>query len=126
MSAPRLLMVEDNPQNMRLATAMLEDAGYVVIPAPDAEEALAALALETPAVVLLDIGLPGMDGFTLARILRNDERTSRLPIIAVTALAMKGDRERALEAGFDEYVTKPIDREFLLRVIQKALARRTA
>lgn len=123
MSA-RLLVVEDNPQNMKLTTAILEGEGYTVIPAPDAEEALAALALESPDAILLDIGLPGMDGLTLARILKNDRKTAHLPLVAVTALAMKGDRERALAAGFDEYVTKPIDRPLLIETVARMLAAR--
>lgn len=122
----RLLVVEDNAQNMKLIRLILEDADYEVIPAADAEEALAALALEDPDAVLLDIGLPAMDGLTLARILRGDPRTRALPLIAVTALAMKGDRERALASGFDEYVTKPIDRALLLSLLDRILAARRA
>lgn len=122
----RLLVVEDNPHNMKLMRLILEDAGYEVIPASDAEEALAALALEDPDVVLLDIGLPAMDGITFARVLRRDPRTRGLPLIAVTALAMKGDRETALAAGFDEYLTKPIDRTLLLKAIERRLPPREA
>lgn len=120
MSA-RLLVVEDNPQNMKLAVAILEGEGYTVIPAPDAEEALAAIALESPDAILLDIALPGMDGLTLAKILKNDAKTAHVPLVALTALAMKGDRERALAAGFDEYLTKPIDRPLLLHTIERML-----
>lgn len=121
MRTRRLLLVEDNPQSMLLETTILEDAGYVVIPAPDAEQALAAVALGDPDAIVLDIGLPGMDGLALARILKNDRRTERIPIIAVTAFAMRGDRERAFAAGVDAYVSKPIDRPLLLRAIEDAL-----
>lgn len=118
---PKILVVEDNPQNMKLARFLLEDSGHTVIEARDAEEALSALALEEPDVVLLDIGLPAMDGLRLARLLRSDPRTSALPLIAVTALAMKGDRERAMAAGFDEYLTKPIDIASLREAVDRAL-----
>lgn len=120
----RLLVVEDDPQNMKLARLILEDAGYEVLPASDAEEALATLALEDPDAMLLDIGLPTMDGIALARLLNKDARTANIPLIAVTAFAMRGDRERALAAGFVDHITKPIDRTALLIAIERALRAR--
>lgn len=117
----RVLVVEDNPQNLKLARIILEDEGYSVIAAADAEEAFAALALESPDILVLDVGLPAMDGLTLARLLRADSRTARLPLVAVSAFAMKGDRERALGAGFDAYVTKPLERRLLLSAIETLL-----
>jgi two-component system cell cycle response regulator DivK len=102
-----VLIVEDNPLNMKLARAILEGNGYQVLEATDAEQGLALARAHRPALVLMDIHLPGIDGITAAQRLRADPATQHAKLLAVTALAMKGDRERILAAGFDGYVSKP-------------------
>jgi CheY-like chemotaxis protein len=109
MKANLILIVDDNPTNLKLASDLLEWSGYEVIQAGDAEGALEVLRETLPAVILLDIGLPGMDGLTLTRMLKADPRTRDIRIVALTAFAMKGDEEKALDAGCDGYITKPID-----------------
>jgi CheY-like chemotaxis protein len=108
MSA-RILVVDDNPTNLKLVSDVLEFEGYDILKAVDAEEAQIVIAGSPPDLVLMDIALPGMDGLTLTRILKADERTRHIRIVALTAFAMKGDDHKALEAGCDGYVTKPID-----------------
>jgi CheY-like chemotaxis protein len=111
MSAPnkRILVVDDNPRNLKLAFDVLEDAGYEVVEAMDAEEAQIMINRNLPDLILMDIALPGMDGLTLTRKIRANERTKHIRIIALTAFAMKGDDQKALAAGCDGYITKPID-----------------
>ena len=111
MSAPnkRILVVDDNPRNLKLAFDVLEDAGYEVVEAVDAEEAQIMIDRNLPDLILMDIALPGMDGLTLTRKIRANERTKHIRIIALTAFAMKGDDQKALTAGCDGYITKPID-----------------
>jgi CheY-like chemotaxis protein len=118
----RILIVEDNPQNLRLATVLLRSDGHEIVPAADAKEAEDALGLSTPDLILMDLGLPGKDGYSLTRELRQRSDTAATPILAVTSFAMKGDRERALEAGCSDYVTKPIDRLDLLRRVRRLLS----
>ncbi|HVA88683.1 MAG TPA: response regulator, partial [Chloroflexota bacterium] len=98
-----ILVVEDNPVNMRLVRLILRTHGYTVCEATTGHEALHLLHHERPHLILLDMQLPGMDGFTLAAKLKADPRTSAIPLVAVTALAMKGDGERVLAAGCDAY-----------------------
>ena len=111
MSAPnkRILVVDDNPRNLKLAFDVLEDAGYEVVEAADAEEAQIMIDRNLPDLILMDIALPGMDGLTLTRKIKANERTKHIRIIALTAFAMKGDDRKALAAGCDGYITKPID-----------------
>ena len=104
-----ILLVDDNQANRVLASKLLRARGHEVVEA-DAGEAAIALARERkPALVLLDLGLPGMDGWEALRRIRADEASRAVPVVAVTAHAMVGDRERALAAGFDGYMSKPID-----------------
>lgn len=105
----RILVVDDNPTNLKLACEVLECEGYEVWQAADAERAQVIIAADAPDLILMDIGLPGMDGLTLTRLLKADERTKGIPIVALTAFAMKGDSEKAFEAGCDGYISKPID-----------------
>jgi CheY-like chemotaxis protein len=105
----RILVVDDNPVNLRLATLLLEKEGYTVDNAVDAECALKMLEHTLPDLILMDISLPGMDGLTLTRILKADPRLKHIPIVALTAFAMKGDDQKAYAAGCEGYVTKPID-----------------
>jgi two-component system cell cycle response regulator DivK len=113
----RILVAEDDAANMKLAVTVLEGAGHEVLQAQDGAAAVALASAHLPDLVLLDIQMPGMDGFTVLRRLREDARTTRLKIAAFTALAMKGDAERLLGAGFDGYLAKPIRyKEFLASV----------
>jgi len=116
MSAPRkrILVVDDNSRNLKLAFDVLEDAGYGVLEAVDAEEAQIMIDRNLPDLILMDIALPGMDGLTLTRKIKENERTKHIRIIALTAFAMKGDDRKALAAGCDGYITKPIDIHQLL------------
>jgi CheY-like chemotaxis protein len=121
MSAPCILVVDDNPTNLKLACDLLACEGYEILRAVDAEEALRVLALRVPDLLLLDVALPGMDGLTLTRTLRADERTRNLGIVALTAFAMNGDEEKARAAGFDAYLTKPFDTSGLSRQLERVL-----
>jgi CheY-like chemotaxis protein len=109
----RILTVDDNPTNLKLITDLLGFEGYETLQANDAEQALLIITATPPDLILMDIALPGMDGLTLARKLKDDPHTRQIPIIALTAFAMKGDEQKARAMGCDAYVTKPIDtREF--------------
>jgi CheY-like chemotaxis protein len=108
MKGQRILVVDDNPTNLKLACNVLELSGYTVAGAYDADEALRMIDLAPPALILMDIGLPGMDGLTLTRKLKAQEQTSAILIVALTAFAMKGDEQRMLDAGCDGYIAKPI------------------
>lgn len=109
MKHASILLVEDNASNSKLARILLEREGHEVRTAADADEALAVLQRFAPQLILMDIQLPGMDGLTLTRKLKADARTRDIPVVAMTAYAMKGDESRALEAGCQGYITKPID-----------------
>lgn len=104
-----IFIVDDNPINLKLACDVLEFEGYTIGRAADAEEAQEILQGTTPDLILMDIALPGMDGLTLTRKLKADDRWKHVPIVALTAFAMKGDEQKALDAGCDGYITKPID-----------------
>ena len=107
---PTVLVVEDNEMNMQLVEYLLEESGFQILKASSGEEALAlAAAGEVPDLVLMDIHLPGMDGVAVVEQLKENPRTTRVPVIALTAHAMRGDRDRFLEAGCDGYISKPID-----------------
>ena len=103
-----ILVVEDNERNLKLLRDVLEYAGYDVRVARTAEDGITLAVKEPPDLVLMDLQLPGIDGMEALRRLRENPRTADIPVVAVTAQAMKQDRERALEAGFNGYVTKPI------------------
>lgn len=117
-----VLVVEDNLQNLELVEFLLEEAGIAVASATDAAAALEALATTVPDVVLMDMQLPGTDGLTLVGQLRTSPRTATVPIIALTAHAMRGDRERFLAGGCDAYIAKPIDTNTFLDEVQRVLA----
>lgn len=117
--AAAILVVDDNPANLKLMKFLLTSRGYDVRTAEDAEQARAELNRSLPELVLMDVQLPGTDGLTLTRELRQNPRTQHLVILAVTAYAMKGDEDRALQAGVDGYLTKPIRKDpFLVSVSQ--------
>ena len=122
MSGEPILVVDDNPQNLKLARVLLRGDGYDVRTAVDAENALEVLESFAPRLILMDLQLPGMDGLTLTRRLKSDPNREKIIIVALTAYAMKGDAEKALAAGCDAYVSKPIDTEALPRLVAKLLA----
>jgi len=113
----KILIIEDNPANMKLAANVLAKAGYETLEATDAETGIQLAKDETPGLILMDIQLPGMDGLTAMHLLKGDQNTRDIPIIALTAFAMKGDEQKMLEAGCDGYIAKPIRyKEFLATV----------
>jgi CheY-like chemotaxis protein len=117
----RVLVVEDNDMNMQLVEYLLEEGGYSIVKATSGEEALAITrdaAAPPPDIILMDIHLPGMDGLSVVRQMKTDERTQRVPILALTAHAMRGDRDRFLDAGCDGYISKPIDVKTFLSAIE--------
>ena len=118
---PSILVVEDTLANMRLAVFLLEQAGHTVLQAIDAETGLALARKNNPALILMDIQLPGMDGLQAAAILKADPLTAAIPIIALTALAMKGDEERIRAAGCDGYIAKPMRYYELIAAVDAAL-----
>jgi CheY-like chemotaxis protein len=117
-----VLVVEDNEQNMELASYLLEEAGFDVRRAVDAEEARRELARDVPHILLMDMNLGGVDGLTLVAEVRRNPVHGALPILALTAHAMRGDRERFLEGGCDGYLAKPIDVKTFVRDVEAALA----
>ncbi len=118
-----IAVVEDNADNRLLLRAFLGDA-YDIVEYETGMAALEAFASTRPDLILLDVSLPGMDGLAVLSRLRGDERLKKLPVIALTAHAMHGDRERFLKAGFDDYVSKPIvDEQVLLNAIRRLLER---
>jgi two-component system cell cycle response regulator DivK len=120
----RILVVDDQPANAILLAFVLSSAGHEVRTADRAAAALACIAEWSPDLVLMDLQLPGIDGFELTARLRRDPTTRDLPIIAVTAYAMKGDEARALDAGCDGYLSKPIDTRTLAKTVAEHLERR--
>ena len=120
----KILIVEDNPPNMRLAIFLLESAGHSVLSATDAEAGLALARDEQPNLILMDIQLAGMDGLEATVLLKRGEATRAIPVIALTALAMKGDEERIRAAGCDGYIAKPLQYRELLTTIATQLAPR--
>jgi CheY-like chemotaxis protein len=122
MSARTILVVEDNDMNMQLVEFLLEEGGYSIVKATSGEEALSLTRDGTaPDLILMDIHLPGMDGLSVVRAMKEDTRTARIPILALTAHAMRGDRDRFLDAGCDGYISKPIDVKTFISSIQQYL-----
>lgn len=116
-----LLVVEDNPQNLKLAQLLLQRAGHQVLTAADGEEGLRVARASRPQLVLMDVQMPGVDGLTVTRQLKADPETARIRIVALTALAMKGDAERILAAGCDAYLAKPFQYTELIGVVDRVL-----
>ena len=123
MSARKILVVEDNDMNMQLVEYLLEEGGYEIVKAASGEEALAITrdAGTAPDLILMDIHLPGMDGLSVVRAMKTDDRTRHIPILALTAHAMRGDKDRFLEAGCDGYISKPIDVKTFISAIEPYL-----
>jgi two-component system cell cycle response regulator DivK len=122
----RVLLVEDHPLNRELAEAILTRAGYEVLVAQDGESGLAAARSEQPDLILMDIELPGLDGLEATRRLKADPTLRLIPVLALTAYAMRGDEQRAQAAGCDGYLTKPIDRVTLLEAVERCIPRPAA
>ena len=119
----KVLIVEDNVANMTLAVFLLQSAGHTVLSATNAEAGLTLARDEQPNLILMDIQLPGMDGLEATQLLKGDEATRAIPVIALTALAMKGDEERIRAAGCDGYIAKPLAYKDFLAVIAAQLSR---
>lgn len=117
----RILVVEDNPANMKLASLLLHNAGHSVLAAIDAEAGLALARSERPDLILMDIQLPGMDGLAATALLKRDTATAGIPVVALTAMAMKSDREKTRIAGCDGYISKPLRYRELYAVIDALL-----
>ncbi len=118
-----ILIIEDNDSNLRLARLLLESASHEVLAATDAEAGLTVARTKHPDLILMDIQLPGMDGLEATRLLKLDEATRSIPVIAVTALAMKGDEERIRAVGCDGYIAKPLRYKELLAMVASHLVR---
>jgi two-component system cell cycle response regulator DivK len=119
MLGKRVLIVEDNEKNMKLFRDVLQATGYSTLEATTGEEAVELSLSQAPALVLMDVQLPGIDGVEALERLRQNERTASIPVLALTAQAMSGDRERFLEAGFDGYLAKPVDVGELIEAVRE-------
>ena len=118
----KILYVEDNPQNMRLVRKILKHAGYTVLEAEDGLTGISVAESEKPDLILMDVNLPDIDGLEATQRIRKLPDIARIPIIALTANAMVGDREKALEAGCDGYLPKPISKSELIKTVEEYLA----
>jgi two-component system cell cycle response regulator DivK len=119
MLGERILIVEDNEKNMKLVRDVLQATGYRTLEATTGEEGVELALSQVPALVLMDVQLPGIDGVEALGRLRQNERTASIPVLALTAQAMSGDRERFLEAGFDGYLAKPVDVGALIEAVRE-------
>jgi two-component system cell cycle response regulator DivK len=116
-----ILIVEDEPRNLKLLHDLLQRFGYEILEAPDGEQGVKLAGEKIPDMILMDIMMPKMDGLEATRIIKADEKTKYIPIIALTSYAMKGDREKTIEAGCDGYIAKPIDIKEVLKAIEHYL-----
>ncbi|MBI3457065.1 MAG: response regulator [Candidatus Rokubacteria bacterium] len=121
---PKILLVEDNEMNRDMLSRRLEKRGYEVVIAVDGQQGVTLARSEAPALILMDMSLPVLDGWEATRQLKSAAGTRAIPIIALTAHAMSGDREKAMEAGADDFDTKPVDLARLLEKIEALLARK--
>ncbi len=120
----RILIVEDNQANMKLVSLLLQNVGHTVLCAVDAETGLTLARADQPDLILMDIQLPGMDGLAATALLKQDAATAAIPVIALTAMAMKDDREKTKAAGCDAYIAKPLRYQELYAAIDTLLAKR--
>lgn len=120
-----ILYIEDNPDNRNLIRRVLMSEGYTMIEAVRAEQAFEKLEAEPIDLILMDINMPDMDGYTLTAKIKEVEKYSKIPIVAVTANVMRGDREKSLQAGCDGYIQKPIDIDTLAQQVERFIIRRT-
>jgi two-component system cell cycle response regulator DivK len=116
-----VLLVEDNPHNRKIFSGMLAHAGFRVVEAIDGNEALARVAAEVPDLILMDLSIPGVDGWECTRRIKADPKSAQVPIVALTAHAMRGDEERARQAGCDGYLSKPISPKRVVEEVKKML-----
>ena len=116
-----ILVVEDNPQNLKLAELVLQIAGHHVLSADSGEAGLQMASAQQPDLILMDVQMPGMDGLSATRLLKQNPATAHIKVVALTALAMKGDAERILAAGCDAYLAKPYHYNDLMAAVQRAL-----
>ena len=123
VAAERILVVEDNEKNMKLFRDVLQASGYETLEATTGEEAVELARAEQPSLVLMDVQLPGIDGLEALAQLRSDPRTASIPVLALTAQAMQGDRERFLDAGFDGYLSKPVNVVELVNAVREGCER---
>ena len=119
----RILIIEDNPANMKLACLLMDKGGHSALCAVDAEIGLALARTGQPDLILMDVQLPGMDGFTATALLKGDPATAAIPVIALTSMAMKEDKEKSEAAGCDAYIAKPLRYQELYAAIDALLAR---
>ncbi|MEO8599447.1 MAG: response regulator [bacterium] len=119
----KILIIEDNPANMKLASLLLRNAGHTLLCAVDAETGLTLAHADQPDLILMDIQLPGMDGLAATALLKQDPATAAIPVIALTAMAMKEDQEKCKAAGCDAYIAKPLRYQELLAAIDILLAK---
>lgn len=122
----KILIAEDNAINRELLRELLEMRGYSVVDACDGQEALRMIEQTDPDILLLDIGMPVLDGFAVVRRIRETPELAALPVVAVTAYAMRGDRDKILESGFDGYLSKPIDAHALAEELDRLLNKRAS
>ena len=120
--AKLILIVEDEPKNLTLLRDLLQVSGYKTIEATDGEQGIELAKSKKPDLILMDVQMPKMDGLEATRILKADTTTSNIPVLALTSYAMKGDKERILEAGCDGYLAKPIDIKELLKIVAEYLS----
>lgn len=117
----KVLIVEDNEKNLKLFKIIIESLDYETLLARDGEEGIKKAKEQIPDLILMDIQMPVMDGVSAKKVLLADERTKDIPVIALTSYAMKGDKERLIEAGFIDYIAKPISKESFIEAVEKAL-----
>jgi len=121
----KVLLAEDNPVNRELLRELLENRGHTVVEACDGQEVLKMVEETRPDILLLDIGMPVLDGYAVARKIRENPELATLPILAITAYAMQGDREKILESGFDGYLSKPVNASALACELERLLVERS-
>lgn len=119
----KIAIIEDNPDNLELMVYILEQYNYQVVTAFDGEEGIQLIEKTRPDLIMSDIQLPKLDGYQVAQYVKNNEALKNIPLIALTAYSMVGDREKILSSGFDYYISKPIDPEFFIRDIQHCIDR---
>ena len=117
----KILVVDDNERNVKFLRIVLSKVGYKVLEASNVRDAINLAVKETPSLILMDIMMPVMNGFEALKILKDMENLKNIPVIAITALAMKGDKEKILDAGFIDYISKPIDYKELLEKINRLI-----
>lgn len=121
MSAQSILIVDDNEKNLKLIRDVLQFKGFTTLEAVDGEAAVRIAQRDLPALILMDVQLPGMNGSDAMKAIKADERTRAIPVIALTAMAMRGTRESLLSDGFDDYISKPVEIKAVLNLVQKYL-----